>query len=79
MDTVEKVLLGLMGLGGLLLVFCLYMLVSCALSPSFSLTKSEWRCTASHMETHTTWMLSGKVLVPITSIDTVCDVYQRVR
>jgi hypothetical protein len=42
-----------------------------------TLLKSEWRCTASHAETTTSFVKSGDVMVPITSTTNVCDAYGR--
>jgi len=44
-----------------------------------TLKKHEWVCSASHQETTTTFVMSGKVMVPVTSIDTICDQYSRTR
>lgn len=42
-----------------------------------TLLKSDWHCASSHQETNTTYVQSGKVMVPITSTTDVCDVYGR--
>ena len=42
-----------------------------------TLKKNEWVCSASHVESSTTYVMSGKIMVPITSNDTVCDQYNR--
>jgi hypothetical protein len=42
-----------------------------------TLTKDEWRCTAQHTRTSTSYIMSGKVLVPVTSTHEVCDQYGR--
>lgn len=44
-------------------------------SPTISLKKSEWTCTHSHRVTTTTYVMSGKVIVPITTTDNICDNY----
>jgi hypothetical protein len=45
--------------------------------PHISLNKTEWVCTARHSMTTTTFVMSGKVMVPITSTHQVCDQYNR--
>lgn len=40
---------------------------------TFSLRKGEWGCTASHRENMTTYVMAGKVMVPIHNPTTVCD------
>lgn len=48
-------------------------------SPTLAtLKKSEWVCTAEHPETTTTYIQSGKVMVPMTSTHMVCDQYGRI-
>lgn len=41
--------------------------------PNFTLKKAEWHCTASHPETTTTYVMSGKIAIPITTTNTVCN------
>ena len=45
--------------------------------PSFELLRPEWACTATHVETTTTYIQSGNVMVPSTTSHTVCDAYAR--
>lgn len=52
--------------------------VMAAKSPTFSLQKDEWSCVKTHREPTTTYIQSGKVLVPVTSYHDVCDVYSRI-
>lgn len=42
-------------------------------SPTFELRKDRWRCTASHPVTTTTYVMVGKVLMPISSTHNECD------
>jgi len=42
-----------------------------------TLLKSEWQCSGGHNETSTSFVQSGKVMVPITSTHFVCDQYNR--
>lgn len=46
-------------------------------SPTFSLKKDSWRCTASHNESSTYFIQAGKVMVPQTTNSTVCDQWSR--
>lgn len=41
-------------------------------SPTFSLRKDEWACTRSEPRTTTTYVMSGKVMVPITTTTRHC-------
>ena len=50
-----------------------------AKSPTFTLGKADWVCTRSHTVTTTTYIMTGKVLVPTTSSHNECDQYQRVQ
>ncbi len=43
----------------------------------FSLRRDEWRCAASHRETSTDIVTTGKVVIPVISTRTVCDRYDR--
>jgi hypothetical protein len=54
-----------------------YALWKDAHSPTFTLKKNEWACTQSHERPITTYVQSGKVLIPITSYERVCDTYER--
>jgi hypothetical protein len=45
--------------------------------PKLHLNKTHWSCTASHNQTTTTYVMSGKIMVPITSTQRVCDQYSR--
>lgn len=42
-----------------------------------TLKKNEWFCTAHHTVVTTTMVMSGKVMVPVTSSHQVCDQYNR--
>lgn len=44
-----------------------------------TLLKSEWQCVNSHSEQSTTYVQSGKVMVPVTSTTDVCDAYGRIK
>ena len=46
-------------------------------SPTFSLKKSDWGCSHTHIEQSTTYVMSGQVMIPITSQENVCDQYSR--
>ena len=46
-------------------------------SPTFELYKNQWTCSQSHREDTTMYVQTGKVLVPITSHDKVCDQWTR--
>jgi hypothetical protein len=46
-----------------------------AQDPHLSLNKTEWVCTSRHSQTTTTFVMSGKVMIPITSTRQVCDQY----
>lgn len=48
-------------------------------SPTISLKKNEFECTESHKHTSTTFVMSGKVMIPITSIIDICDNYHRIK
>jgi hypothetical protein len=41
------------------------------------LLRSDWECSASHNVTSTTYVQSGKIMVPMTSTHSVCDLYGR--
>lgn len=41
-------------------------------SPSLSLTKSHWDCSQSVLKSNTTYVMSGNVMVPITTQDLDC-------
>lgn len=61
------------------LVFCIgaaiYAGYSGERSPKIELNKNEWTCTHNHQVTTTTYVLAGKVLVPITETSNICDNY----
>lgn len=42
-----------------------------------TLLQSDWQCTAAHQETTTSYVQTGKVMVPVTSTSNVCDSYGR--
>lgn len=44
---------------------------------TFALRKDSWACSMSHTETTTTYIQSGKTLVPMFSTSTVCDQWSR--
>lgn len=46
-------------------------------SPTFELYKNQWTCSQSHREDTTMYVQSGKVLVPVTSHEKVCDQWTR--
>lgn len=71
-------------------VICVAWPVGCALavlpwimaadtkSPDLAvLKKNEWQCTVRHTQTVTTYVQSGKIMVPITNVLRVCDQYSR--
>lgn len=43
-----------------------------------TLNQKEWVCSASHSETSSSFVQSGKVMVPITTQHQVCDQYNRI-
>lgn len=43
----------------------------------FSLRKDSWACTRSHVDTFTTYIKIGDVMVPQFHTDTVCDQWSR--
>jgi hypothetical protein len=45
--------------------------------PQFVLDQRDWACVATHKETTTTYVMTGKVAVPVTSTRRVCDQYAR--
>ena len=50
----------------------IYAWVQDSKSPTFTLRKDEWQCTASRLVPVTTYVQSGKVLIPITSTHKDC-------
>lgn len=48
-----------------------------ACGPTFELNKSEWVCSKSHNEINTTWIPVNKTLIPLNTVDEVCDQYER--
>lgn len=42
-----------------------------------TLKKAEWWCSVEHPETTTTYVQSGKVMVPVTTTTMVCDQYNK--
>lgn len=44
---------------------------------TISLRDDRWECSAAHVSTTTTYVLTGKVMVPITTENRVCDQYNR--
>ena len=48
-----------------------------AKSPVFTLHKNEWVCSMEHTQVNTTFMLSGKTMIPLTTSVTICDRYDR--
>lgn len=81
MDWVERLLIGLIGVA---LMFILAVSVGLGVAiyrdaerPTFDLKKDEWACTKSHVETTTTMIMVGNVLIPNTSTTTVCDQWSR--
>ena len=63
----------LLALFVLALPVAIYALYKADQSPTFSLRKDRWTCTAAHNETSTTYIIVGKVAVPSTSTHSVCD------
>lgn len=51
--------------------------VSESRSPILTLKKSEWECTGTRSESITTYVQSGKVMVPLTTYHDVCVEYQK--
>lgn len=69
-------LMAILAIGAVVLVWA--MIVSFN-SPHFSLKKSDWRCTQSHIEhTPPTYVKSGDIMVPVGGgPSTVCDQWSR--
>jgi hypothetical protein len=42
-----------------------------------TLKKNEWRCSTSHTVVSTTYVMSGKVMIPITSSHQECNQYDK--
>jgi len=63
---------------GCLFAYVPWALISEAQSPDLAtLKKSEWVCAQSHPVTTTTYIMTGKVLVPVTNTHQECDQYNR--
>lgn len=45
--------------------------------PHKSLNMKDWFCSRDHEETMTTMVMAGKVMVPMTTTQHVCDQYNR--
>lgn len=76
---VATIVLGLIGVPAALVIGALpYGLYLDSSGPTIELQKSEWSCTRAHKETTTSYVMSGKVMVPITTTDDVCDAYERI-
>ena len=58
-----------------IVIFCGYFFIQKSKEPTFSLIKSEWTCTKSHLVT--THVLINKVLMP--QIRSVCDQWTRIQ
>jgi hypothetical protein len=82
-DWIEKSLMGC-------LFFCLAALLGIIIvagvaayqelgRPTFDLKKDDWSCSENHVESYTTLIMVGKVMVPQTHVSTVCDNYRRIR
>lgn len=56
-----------------------YALWSESKDPKFTLNKVDWECARSHLETYSSFIMAGKVMVPKTNTRTVCDQYNRVK
>jgi hypothetical protein len=64
-----------LGVTVIFIVGFLYIIFESATSPTFSLVKSEWQCTASH--THLRPQPTGKTVMIVQ--ENVCDKYERVK
>ena len=62
----------------IILPFLFYGLYLESKSPTFTLKKDEWTITHSHTEPVTTYIMSGKVMIPITTWKEIPDQYNRV-
>lgn len=54
-----------------------YAIYASSNSETFTLKKSEWQCIATEPRTVTTYIQSGKILVPITTTYDECTQYKR--
>ena len=72
-------LCGLIGLIMLLTGLVIYGAIVESLSPTFTLTKNQWRCSASHTQITQGMILVGKTMVPTSNVSTICDNYERAR
>lgn len=55
----------------------LYALVMDSQSPTMQLRKADWACTQSQTIPITTYVMSGKVMVPITTYTSQCNQWNR--
>lgn len=78
-SPVAAVIAGLIGVPlAVFLVALPFFIIAKRNSPVLAtLHKGEWTCTAMHHATTTTYVMSGKVLIPITTSHSVCDEYRR--
>lgn len=60
-----------------LLIFIPYALYTESKKPGFELKKDEWHCEQSHTVTTTTFIMSGKTMVPIISSHQECTQWNR--
>ena len=75
---IENFVLGTaFSLVGFTLCLGVYVTYKQCTAETFSLKKDQWTCTKEHTETHTSSMLVGKVMVPQTRTETVCDRWER--
>lgn len=61
----------------LLMLPALLLAAACEQGPTIEIPRNEFECTKSHKQRVTTYMLSGKVMIPVTSYHNVCDQYTR--
>ena len=59
------------------LALAIYVEFTKAQSPTIALRKTEWECTGTRQESTTTYVQSGKVMVPITTYHDVCVEYTK--
>lgn len=62
---------------GLLILLLIYGEYREFQQPDFRLLKNEWTCAASESRSHTTFVMSGKVLVPVNTVYSDCIKYER--
>lgn len=81
MDWEELILKTIMGITAIfvviLIVGMIWVIYDSVTAETFSLRKDEWVCAKSHTENVTTLMPVGKVMVPMTNTDAVCDQWIR--